>query len=39
MLAYCADVVDAYKALADPAWRTIVDELTLSDGKSFPIDS
>ena len=35
MLAYCAEVVDVYRARPDPTRRTIMDELALSDGQSL----
>lgn len=35
LLAYCACVVDVFKALADPTRRTILDELTERNGQTL----
>nr|WP_205267653.1 metalloregulator ArsR/SmtB family transcription factor [Mycolicibacterium sphagni] len=35
LLAYCAEVGDVFKALADPTRRTILDELTDRNGQTL----
>ena len=35
LLAYCADVADVFKALADPTRRIILDELADRDGQTL----